>query len=191
MRPPKFLFVPFLLAAILWLSSPVEAQINTVNLSGTVLDPQQLALKDARIILRNPANGVERSAISNANGHYEIIGIAPGTYELTVEADGFAALKDESLTLTLGTKPEYNPQLELKKGSETISVVAAPDLVETTKTDVSTTVSQVQIDNLPINGRNYINFTLLNSQAARDDTPSIGAAPTSGLNFGGQRARSF
>ena len=41
-----------------------------------------------------------------------------------------------------------------------------------------------------INGRNYINFTLLNSQAARDDTPSIGAAPTSGLNFGGQRARS-
>ena len=69
-------------------------------------------------------------------------------------------------------------------------MVAAPDLVETTKTDVSTTISQTQIDNLPINGRNYINFTLLNSQAARDDTPSIGAAPTSGLNFGGQRARS-
>ncbi len=99
-------------------------------------------------------------------------------------------LKDESLTLALGTTPEYNPQLQLRTTNETISVVAAPDLVETTKTDVSTTISQIQIDNLPINGRNYINFTLLNSQAARDDTPSIGAAPTSGLNFGGQRARS-
>src|SRR6202007_1939780 len=81
-------------------------------------------------------------------------------------------------------------QLQLRTTNETISVVAAPDLVETTKTDVSLTIDSRQITNLPINERNYINFTLLNSQAARDDTPSIGAAPTSGLNFGGQRARS-
>src|SRR5437899_9071814 len=47
----------------------------------------------------------------------------------------------------------------------------------------------MRIDNLPINGRNYINFTLTNSQVARDTAPSIGAAPTSGLNVGGQRAR--
>ena len=52
------------------------------------------------------------------------------------------------------------------------------------------TVSQNQIDNLPINGRNYINFTLLDSRAARDNTPSIGAAPNTGLNLGGQRGRS-
>ena len=52
------------------------------------------------------------------------------------------------------------------------------------------TVTQNQIDNLPINGRNYINFTLLDSRAARDNTPSIGAAPNTGLNVGGQRGRS-
>ncbi|MGH7967622.1 MAG: hypothetical protein ACREIC_02730, partial [Limisphaerales bacterium] len=63
-------------------------------------------------------------------------------------------------------------------------------MIDTHRTDVSQSVTTSQIDNLPINGRNYINFTLLNSQAARDNTPSIGAAPTSGLNFGGQRARS-
>jgi outer membrane receptor protein involved in Fe transport len=191
MRLGKFAFVVLLLAVLfLWTSSRIEAQVNTVNLSGTVFDPQQLPVKDAKITLRNTANGVEREAISDSNGRYKIIGIPPGTYSLTVEASGFAVLKDESLTLALGTTPEYNPQLKITSGSETISVVAAPDLVETTKTDVSTTISQLQIDNLPINGRNYINFTLLNSQAARDDTPSIGAAPTSGLNFGGQRARS-
>jgi len=62
--------------------------------------------------------------------------------------------------------------------------------VETQKADVSATVTSVQINNLPINGRNYINFTLLDSQAARDQTLRLGAAPTSGLNFGGQRGRS-
>ena len=180
----------FVLLAILAVSGQSGAQTNTVNLSGTVLDPQNLAVKGSKIMVKNLANGAERTATSDSNGRYEIVGLPPGAYEMTVEAQGFSTLKNPSLTLTIGTSPVYDPQLQLKTTSETISVTAAADLVETTKTDVSTTITQTQIDNLPINGRNYINFTLLNSQAARDDTPSIGAAPTSGLNFGGQRARS-
>src|ERR1700690_4162706 len=190
-RLGKLAFVALLLAGLFFsFATRIEAQVNTVNLSGTVLDPQGLAVKDAKIMLRHSTNGSEREGVSDVNGHYEIIGIPPGEYSLTVEAKGFATLKNESLKLALGTTPEYNPQLQLRTTTETISVVGSPELVETTKTDVSTAVDQTQIDNLPINGRNYINFTLLNSQAARDDTPSIGAAPTSGLNFGGQRARS-
>ncbi|MGH9744942.1 MAG: TonB-dependent receptor domain-containing protein [Candidatus Acidiferrales bacterium] len=191
MRLAKFAFVAMIFAGfVLALSSRSQAQVNTVNLSGTVLDPQGLAVKDAKIVLKHSTNGSQRETVSDANGHYEIIGIPPGNYSLTVEARGFATMKHESLTLALGSSPEFNPQLQLKTTNETISVTAAPDLVETAKTDVSTTVNQNQIENLPINGRNYINFTLLNSQTARDNTPSIGAAPTSGLNFGGQRARS-
>jgi len=184
--------VGFALLVILLLAIPAatRAQVNTVNLSGTVLDPQGLAVKGAKVTLKNLATDAKRETTSNNDGRYEIIGIPPGQYFMTVEAQGLATLTVPSLTLALGTSPEFNPQLQLKTTSETISVSASAELVETTKTDVSTTVSQVQIENLPINGRNYINFTLLNSQAARDDTPSIGAAPTSGLNFGGQRARS-
>ena len=166
------------------------AQVNTVNLSGTVLDPQNLAVKDAKITLRNPAKGIERTAASNAEGRYEFVGLPPGTYTLTVEAPGFAILTDTSFTLTLGLVAEYNPQLQVQTTAASVNVSAAPDLVETSKTDVSMTVSQNQIDNLPINGRNYINFTLLDSRAARDNTPSIGAAPNTGLNLGGQRGRS-
>ena len=166
------------------------AQVNTVNLSGTVLDPQNLAVKDAKITLRNPAKGIERNAVSNAKGRYEFVGLPPGTYTLTVEAPGFAILTDTSFTLTLGLVAEYNPQLQVQTTAASVNVSAAPDLVETSKTDVSMTMSQNQIDNLPINGRNYINFTLLDSRAARDNTPSIGAAPNTGLNLGGQRGRS-
>jgi Carboxypeptidase regulatory-like domain/TonB dependent receptor len=181
-----------LVSCVLVMSACVvaRAQVNTVNVSGAVLDPQGLAVKGARLTLKNLANGAERTAITDANGRYEIIGVPPGTYSMTIEAEGFSTLTNSSMTLALGAVAEYSPQLQLKASAQTVNVEAAPELVDTTKTDVSTTVNQVQINDLPINGRNYINFTLLNSQAARDDTPSIGAAPTSGLNFGGQRARS-
>ena len=66
----------------------------------------------------------------------------------------------------------------------------AHDVIETQRSSQSTTIDRLKIENLPTNGRNYINFTLTNSQIARDAAPSVGAIPTSGLNFGGVRARS-
>jgi hypothetical protein len=63
-------------------------------------------------------------------------------------------------------------------------------LVETSRSSTTDTIGQRRIDNLPINGRNYINFTLTDSQVVRDNAPNTGAAPTSGLNMSGQRARS-
>ena len=66
---------------------------------------------------------------------------------------------------------------------------SAAELVETQRTSSTDTIDQRRIDNLPINGRNYINFALTDSRLARDTAPSIGAAPTSGLNMSGQRAR--
>jgi hypothetical protein len=177
-------------ALVLVVSSGAWAQVNTVNLSGTVLDPQNLSVKDARITVKNLATGAERTTRAGADGRYDIVGLPPGKYSMTVESGGFATLTNSSLTLMLGAVAEYNPQLQLKTSAQTVSVEASPDVVDTSKTDTSSTITSLQIDNLPINGRNYINFTLLDSRAARDDTPNIGAAPTSGLNFGGQRGRS-
>jgi carboxypeptidase family protein/TonB-dependent receptor-like protein len=190
MRHRHIGILTLMLCALALLGTRAAAQVNTVNLSGTVLDPQGLAVGGATVTLANPENGVVRSVTSDSSGRYEMIGNPPGTYALTVTASGFATLKNPSLVLTIGTNAEYNPQLAVQGTAQTVSVTGATALVETSKTDVSTTITGLQINDLPINGRNYINFTLLNSQAARDDTPSIGAAPTSGLNFGGQRGRS-
>ncbi len=191
MRVRIHVYVALVICAVLLaMSSPAGAQVNTVNLSGSVLDPQGLTVKGAHLTVKNQATGAERTATSDANGRYEIVGLPPGDYTMTVEVEGFAVLTNSALTLTLGASAEYNPQLQLKATAQTVRVEASTEVVDTSKTDVSSTITSLQIDNLPINGRNYINFTLLNSQAARDDTPSIGAAPTSGLNFGGQRARS-
>ena len=185
-----FLAVILLGLMLTVLPQPAMAQINTVNLSGTVSDPQGLAIGSAKVTVANSATGAERSTTTNGEGQYKIIGLPPGSYTLTVEATGFAKLVSENLVLTLGVAAQYNPQLSLKAATATVTVSGESSVVETTKTDVSATITPTQIDNLPINRRDYIHFTLLTPQAAPDDTPSIGAAPTSGLNFGGQRGRS-
>src|SRR5579872_4388901 len=183
-------FCALVLSILALTANRTSAQVNTVNLSSTVLDPQGLAVGGATVTLANSGTGVLRSVTSDSSGRYELVGNPPGTYTLTVDAPGFATLKNESLTLTIGTAAEYNAQLQVQSAAQTVNVTGETAFVETGKTDISTTITGLQINDLPINGRNYINFTLLNSQAARDDTPSIGAAPTSGLNFGGQRGRS-
>src|SRR6266436_1570703 len=165
--------------------------VNTATLSGTVMDQQGQAVEGAKVTLTSTATGAERTTVSEDNGRYTLVGIPPGQYKMTVDGGAnFNVYQNPTILLTVGEAAKLDAQLRVRGQIETISVVEETALVETQKADVSATVTSVQINNLPINGRNYINFTLLDSQAARDDTPSIGAAPTSGLNFGGQRGRS-
>src|SRR5438067_2222139 len=79
--------------------------------------------------------------------------------------------------------------MKVAEASREVNVTGNAELIEQERTSTTTTIDPERIENLPINGRNYINFALTDSQVERDTAPSIGAAPTSGLNFGGQRAR--
>ena len=179
------------LGLVLLAGSAAGAQVNTVDLSGQVLDPQGLAVPGAKVAVRNLATGATRSAETDQSGRYRIVGLPPGRYELTVDGGkGLAKMVNPELILTIGQSAEFDAHLQLQSGAETITVSEATELIETRRTSVAETVDQRRIDNLPINGRNYINFTLTTSQAQRDSAPSIGAAPTSGLNMSGQRARS-
>src|SRR5262249_60130038 len=74
--------------------------------------------------------------------------------------------------------------------SESIAVVAEAPLVDPAHTALSSVINQEQIDSLPINGRNFIGFSILTPGVTTDRTPQQGASATSGLSFGGQRARS-
>jgi hypothetical protein len=144
----------------------------------------------AAITVRNLATNLERSTTSDAAGVYRVLALPPGRYEVVVDAPGFATVRNPELVLLIGSVANYDIHLEVRAGQETVVVTTEAALIETQRTAVAETITSRDIQNLPINQRDYLNFTLLTSNAARDSAPSIGAAPTSGLNFGGQRARS-
>jgi hypothetical protein len=168
----------------------VRAQnISTAELHGTVHDSSGAVIPNAAITISDASKGFSRSTTSDGQGEYQLLLLPPGTYVLTATAPGFGTLTENSVVLTVGERADLRLSLAVR-GNETISVNAGAEIIETQRSSQSTTVDQLRIENLPTNGRNYISFTLTNSQIARDAAPSIGAIPTSGLNFGGVRARS-
>jgi hypothetical protein len=180
-----------LLVLILGNPAHSSAQSNTATLSGAVTDPQGLGVKSAKITLVNKSTRAERTASTDDNGRYTFVSLPPGAYRMTVDGgSGFSNFTAEDLVVTVGEDATYNPKLELHGVQQTVTVTSQVAAVETTKSEVSQTIDQRRIDNLPINGRNYINFTLTNSQVTRDVSPTIGPAPNSGLNVSGARARS-
>jgi carboxypeptidase family protein/TonB-dependent receptor-like protein len=176
---------------IVILSGSVFSQTAaTADLHGTVKDLNGAVVQNATITVRDEARNFERTVQSDASGSYTLLSLPPGHYTLKVEAKGFARYMAKDVGLTVGQAADYPVTLQLPTAQTEVTVTGEPLLVETAKTSTSTTIGEERIDNLPINGRNYVNFSLTNSQVQRDVAPSIGAAPTSGLNFGGQRARS-
>src|ERR1035438_1613183 len=169
---------------------PGGAQVNTATLSGTVLDPQGLGLRGAKVTLTDFATTAQRTVVTEDDGRYNVVGLPPGKYRMTVDGGtNFASFEDESLVLTVGENATFDAHMQLHGVQQTVTVSSQTTNVETTKTEVSQTIEQRRIDNLPINGRNYINFTLTNSQTTRDVSPTIGPAPNSGLSVSGARAR--
>ena len=167
------------------------AQVNTATLSGIVTDPQGLPVRGAKVTVTNAVTAAERSTAADENGRYNLVGLPPGQYKLTVDGGAnFATFENNAIVVAVGENAAFSPRLELRGLQQTVTVTTETAAIETTKTEVSQVVDERRIDNLPINGRNYINFTLTNSQTTRDVAPTIGPAPTSGLNVGGQRARS-
>ena len=189
-RQSLFAFV-VLCGVILFGVVTAFAQVNSATLTGVVTDPQGLAVRGAKIIVSSEKTGTAREATADESGRYRIVGLTPGEYKVHVEGPStFAPYENPAFAVTVGQEAILNVTLTLGTQQQVVTVTTESAPIETTRSESAQTVEQRQINNLPINGRNYINFTLLNSQTTRDVAPTIGPAPNSGLNISGARGRS-
>jgi hypothetical protein len=168
-----------------------QSQSSSADLNGTVTDQSGAVVPGAAVTARDTATGITRNVTSDDSGEFKFIGLPPSDYEVTAEARTFKRTVIPSVRLTVGQNAELTIRLEAGAEGATVTVTGGDvELVETTRTTVSSTIDQQRIENLPINERSATGFALTISTVGRDNGRPIGPAPTSGLNIGGQRGRS-
>src|SRR5436190_495180 len=166
-----------------------QARLTGSDLGGTVRDDSGGVLPGVTVTATNTATNQARSAVSDSSGNYYIAALSSGVYNIVAELSGFAPQTHNAVRLQIGQR--VNLDFAMRPGTtESIVVTAAAPVVDTTQADVSSVVSQEQIDNLPTNGRNFLSFPVHTPGVTTDRTPQQGASATSGLSFGGQRWRS-
>src|SRR5216684_4236045 len=158
-----------------------QGEIGGASLNGTVTDSSGAAVPAAKVTATNPATGLTRTTTTDQTGLYTFQQLPVGTYDLTIEAKGFKVSKRTGVSLTVGAVATVDIPLEVGGTQETVSVTAEVPVVETTRSQTSTTITTKQVGDLPINGRNFLDFTVLTPGVLRDPSRS------GDLSFGGQR----
>jgi hypothetical protein len=148
------------LVALALLPSTAFAQ-STAGIRGTVTDEQGGALPGASIVLRNQATGEERGTVSDRTGLYQIVSLPVGLYRLEVKADGFQTRAYTDLRLEVAQVSVLNVRLALGSISEEVAVVGEAPAIESTTTSVGQVISQRTVQEIPLNGRHFVDLGLL------------------------------
>ncbi len=136
-----------------------HAQSNYAVVRGSILDPQHRPIVGARVHLTASGTGAEREVVTNATGLYEIAGLQPGTYALTVDSPGFQQ-STQNIDLEVGQQATLELHLRLGQESQTITVKASGELLKTQDASIGEVVDQRSVDSLPLNGRMLIDLVL-------------------------------
>ena len=164
------------------LSSHLYAQ-TTSTISGTVRDKQGLAMSGATVEVTSTELAVDRTATTESEGTYTLAGLPPGTYEIKASKDGFQTEIFKDIELTLNRTVTYDITLQVGSMGQTVEVDSATPLLETTISSTGATITTDQIEDMPINGRNYLDLLQLvpgvslnrqNDPAGDNATPILG-----------------
>jgi hypothetical protein len=198
MQKRRALRVAVTLAA-LWPAGAAHttAQIATATVFGLVHDQTQASLPGATVTVKSLATGATRSAITDSDGRYRIASLDPGEYGVRVELANFKTAVRTRVVLTVGGATEVDIEMSLGPIAEQVTVATETPLVEPAKAELSRVVSAVEIESLPISGRNFVDFVKLSSGVAsgrenigggafKEPDVGVGSAAAPRLSFGGQ-----
>jgi hypothetical protein len=153
---------------------PAKAQTATGTIVGTVTDPKGLPIVEVNVVVRNQDTETESIFPTNVAGIYVAPYLQPGNYQVTASKSGFETVVHKNVVVHVGDRLTIDVQLPLQTQQTSIIVTEEDPVLETGKTDQSQTVSQDQVEGLPIATRRWENFVLL--------TPAVTTDGTSGLS---------
>jgi outer membrane receptor protein involved in Fe transport len=176
MRPSDVFRCPFwrsavlLLAMVLGSAVSAAAQATGGVVVGTVTDAQGGVLPGVTLTARNAETGALRTAVSDGNGRYRLVALPPGHYNLTANLQGFATQEVTDLPMRIDLEIRHDFQMTIESVQETVTVTGEAPVVETTRSEVTATVTQEQIDMLPIESRQAVSLALLMPGTGTDST---------------------
>ena len=155
------LFFPlFLLVAGLLVSSPVLAQ-STATLQGTVSDAKGAVVPNATVTVRNRSTSFERVTQSDSEGNYQVAALPVGVYTIEVKVEGFKTQVADHVTVEVARTVVQNFQLDVGAISEQVQVSSDVPVIETATTSVGTVINQRTVQEIPLNGRHFVDLGLL------------------------------
>jgi hypothetical protein len=146
---------------------------------GVVTDTSGAPVSGAAVTVQNLDTGFNKTVNSDSRGNFELLALPIGTYSVTVNLPGFKTWKIERLVLDIGDRSRVSPVLQVGDVKEQVSVEATADLIQTDKASVEDVVSQKQIRDLPLNGRNPVQLVSL--------APGMQYQGQAGGQFGAER----
>jgi hypothetical protein len=157
----KVAFSPFMLSLLLLLFAVSAFSQNAAKIVGTVSDQSGAAVVGATVTVKNTGLGVERTTQTNSTGSYEVPALPPGTYSVQVQMTGFETQLAKNLVLQVSQNSVQNFGLKVASTSEVVTVEATAPVVEATTMTVGQTINQRTVQDIPLNGRHFVDLALL------------------------------
>ena len=175
----KFQRIAQVALAVLLGTAHIMAQQVDGRIHGSVLDSSGAVVGGAVVEVRRIETGATRYATSGANGRYTVPALSPGSYSISVSAEGFRPVSNEAIQLSLGGEAEASFVLQVGPASEAITVSGESSALEASQAAIGNVIPNRFIVSLPLNGRNFLHLSLL--------VP--GAAPAAVGSPGSERGR--
>jgi hypothetical protein len=183
-------FACLLTLVFLALSAYAQTTVATGSIEGIVTDPSGAAVADAKITITNKGNGQETTFKTNSSGFYNSGGLIPGDYQVRVEQTGFSTVQLD-ITVQVGNTANGNVKLAIGKSSLVVEVTSSAVTVNPDQATVQGVLTAQQIDQLPINGRNFLDLAQLEPGVQIQDGTNFDPTKVgySSISFGGRFGR--
>src|ERR1051326_5955521 len=155
----KKTFSPWMLSLLILLLAATAFAQTTASIQGTVTDQSGAAVVGAKITVTG--TGIERSTQSNSFGAYEVPALPPGNYSIRVEKGGFAVQQAPNVPVQVSQNSVQNFSLNVASTQEVVTVEASAPVVETTTVTVGQVINQRTVQDIPLNGRHFVDLALL------------------------------